>query len=289
MERGKPGLEKAPLCLADCAKFGLRCTAGEERFCLFAPDRPIALSKLKQRTGKIERTFTQVRRRISLSPQDGEHVACLERGPDTAPDRRRSIAHVNTQLEAERSSNRFHSGCQRHSRFLRPNLGGRSHRNIDKDAGRARSSLLGQDTRHELTVAIEIERAFDPYQQVVGRAEVELAAPCKASSFGFDYPAQVRDLQRDRGHHLHGIGGPGRRSDRPARGLGDAEARSRYDGDHDRRSAIARKAANAVLVEDQPLAPVEGLPRILHCTGQGNCLIDVQPISRARCDEGSEV
>ena len=57
-------------------------------------------------------------------------------------------------------------------------------RNIDQDIGGAGSDLLGKYRGNQLPLAIQVERPFDADQQLVGRAEVDLAAPGQASIGG---------------------------------------------------------------------------------------------------------
>ena len=67
-----------------------------------------------------------------------------------------------------------------------------------------------------------------------------------------------------RRQRLHGVGGARGRGDRARGGLGHQQAAGRGDGDHDRRGAVARQAAHAVLVHDGRAAPVEALARLDH-------------------------
>ena len=145
--------------------------------------------------------------------------------------------------------------------------------------------LFRQHAGHQLTGGVEIERAFDTDEVIIGGAEREPAAPDDAAAFRFDHPAQRGGVQGDWRHDLHRVGRPRRRGDRTARRLGDQIPRRRDDGDDDRRRPVARQSADAVFVENGPVPPVERLPGILHGAGQRHGLDLVQPVARTGGNE----
>ena len=149
--------------------------------------------------------------------------------------------------------------------------------------------LFRQYARYELTGGVEIEGAFDTDKMIVGRTEGEPATPDEATALGFDHPAQRGGVKRDGRHHLHGVGGSGRRCDRTARRLGDQMPRRRDDRDDDGCRPVARQSADAMLIEDSVLPPVERLPCFLHGAGQRHGFGLVQPVAGAGGHEGGKV
>ena len=129
-------------------------------------------------------------------------------------------------------------------------LGGRTDRKIDQQMGRAGRELFRHDRGDHLLARIEAERPLDRDQDVVGRRQIDVTAPDQAAVAGCDHLLHFVDPEIDAGQHLHGVGGAGRRGDRARRCLRDREAMRGDDRHHDHRGAIARNAADAMLVDD---------------------------------------
>ena len=196
---------------------------------------------------------------------------------------------MQRQVQANRRAHLRQPGAQPFGGLGRAHLGGGADRHVDQDMGRARRRLFRQHAGHQLPGGIEIERAFDADEVIVGRAERKPAAPDDAAALGLDHPAQGRGVQRDGRHDLHRVGRPRRRGDRAAGCLGDQIPRCGDDGDDKRRRAVAGQAADAMLVQNGAPAPVQRLPRILHGAGQRHGFGQVQPVARAGGDEGGQV
>ena len=157
-----------------------------------------------------------------------------------------------------------------------PHLGGRPDGNVDEEVRRAGGELLRQDRRHHLPVRVDAERPLDRDQDVVGGREAGRAAPGDAAAVLAHDVVQRPEAELDAREHLHGVGGAGRRGDRAARRLRDQHAVRGDDRHDDHRGAVARNAADAVLVGDQRLVPVEALARIEHRAGQVQHLVAVE-------------
>ena len=95
------------------------------------------------------------------------------------------------------------------------------------------------------------------------------AAPGEAAAVLAHDGVQRVDREIHLRQHFHGVGGAGRRGDGAAGGLGDQHAVRGDDRHHQHRGAVARDAADAVLVDDQRLIPVEPLAGFAPWRGSG--------------------
>ena len=134
--------------------------------------------------------------------------------------------------------------------------------------GRAGRHLLGQDRGHHLRWRVQRERALHRDQHIVGRRELGRAAPGQAAAVLSHDGRELLEGQLHIGQHLHGVGGARRRGDRPRRGLGAQQAMRCHDGHHQHRGAVARNAADAVLVDHLRGTPVEPAAGVDHGFGQ---------------------
>ena len=133
-----------------------------------------------------------------------------------------------------------------------------------------------------LPFAVEVERALDPDQNVVGRAQADRAAPHDAAAFALDHAPDRRGIEIDRRQRLHGVGGAGRRGDRARRRLRHHEAERGDDRDDDRRGAVAGQAADAVLVDHGAGGPLQAIAGLDHRTGERQHLLVVRAAREAQ-------
>ncbi len=125
-------------------------------------------------------------------------------------------------------------------RLRRADLRCEPHRQIEHDVTGARGDFFGQDRGDELTFGVDIKRALDADEHVIGWREAHGAAPGDAAAFGLDDAAHGGNIEIDGRQGLHCVGRARRRGDRARRGLGHEEPQARDDSDHDWRGAIAR-------------------------------------------------
>jgi hypothetical protein len=156
-----------------------------------------------------------------------------------------------------------------------PDLRRRPDRKIDEEVGRAGGDLLREDRRDHLPLRVEAQRPLDRDQNVVGGREPRGAAPRDAAALLAHQATQAVERQLDLGEHLHGVGGAGGRSDRAARGLRDHHAVRRHDRDDEKRGAVAWNAADAMLVDDERLLPVEALAGVDHRAREREHLVPI--------------
>ena len=79
--------------------------------------------------------------------------------------------------------------------------------------GGSRGDFLGEDGGNELALRIDVEFAFDAYEDVVSRTEMDRSAPDDAPSFGVDHALHGSDVEVDGSEGLHRIGGACGRGD----------------------------------------------------------------------------
>src|SRR5690606_22139614 len=164
-----------------------------------------------------------------------------------------------------------------------------ANRNVDEHVGRARRLLFRQYRRHQLAFAVDVQHTLDLDQDVVGRTQVDRAAPHQAAALALDNAAQNGQLQRHVRQRFHRVRSAGRRGDRARRGFWNAEAVGGDDGHHQRCGAIAGQAADTVLVEHLFAAPVETLADGNHGLGQIGGFYQAEAIAGAGSDEGGDL
>ena len=116
--------------------------------------------------------------------------------------------------------------------------------------------LFRHDRGDHLLAGIEAERTFDGDENVVGRRQIDVPAPDQTAAAGGDDFLHLFDADIDPGQHFHGVGGTGRRGDRARGGLGNGQPVRRHDRDDDHRGAVARNAADAMLVDDDRVSAI---------------------------------
>ena len=105
----------------------------------------------------------------------------------------------------------------------------------------------------EATICSRVSRlsgTFDRDENIVGRRQIDVPAPDQTAAAGADDFLHLLDADIDPGQHFHGVGRAGRRGNRARGGLGNGEPVRRHDRDDDHRGAVARNAADAMLVDD---------------------------------------
>jgi len=85
-------------------------------------------------------------------------------------------------------------------------LGRQAHGHVDQHMGGARGRFLGQHRRHQLALAVQVQRAFHPDQDVIGRAQAHRAAPDDTAARAVHHAADLRHIQRHRRQRFHGVG-----------------------------------------------------------------------------------
>ncbi|EWS57058.1 hypothetical protein X551_00192 [Methylibium sp. T29] len=140
-----------------------------------------------------------------------------------------------------------------------------------------------------MSLAVEIERALDADQDVVGRAQPHRAAPDDAGAGALHRASHGGDVEIDRGEHLHRVGGAGRGCDRARRCLGHRQPAGGDDRHDEQRRAVAGQAADAMLVDDQVAAPVEAFAHVDHRPCQRYGLVEVEVVAGTGGDEGRQV
>ena len=140
----------------------------------------------------------------------------------------------------------------------------RTDRQIDQEMGRAGGELLRHDRRHHLFARVDGERPLHRDQDVVGRRKIDVAAPDQAAVARGHHLLHLLDAKVDARQHFHGVGGPGRRSDRSRGGLRDHQSVRGDDRHHNHRRAVAGNAADTVLVDDDPAVPLQLCTGIRH-------------------------
>ncbi len=125
------------------------------------------------------------------------------------------------------------------------------------EMGGTGSDFLGQDGRHHLPGRIDVQRPLDRDQHVVSGRQVGGAAPDQTAAVPLHDAGELLERQLHIRQHLHGVGGAGGRGDGARRRLGKHQPIGRHDGHHQHRGAVARNAADAVLVDHQRRLPVK--------------------------------
>ena len=143
--------------------------------------------------------------------------------------------------------------------------------------GGAGSEFLGQDRGHQLSGRIERKGAFDRDQGVVHGGQARRAAPGQTAPVGPYDVVEMVGWEFDLGEYLHGIRGARRGGDRTARGLGDEHPMGGDDRHDEHAGAVARYAADAVLVGDQGFMPVQLFAAARHSARQRQHLIALHP------------
>ncbi len=137
--------------------------------------------------------------------------------------------------------------------------------------------------------AVEVERTLDTDQQLVRGAEMHGAAPNDAAAFAGHNTLHCRNVELHGGKGFHYIGRTGRRGNGPRGGLWDRQAGGGDNGNHKRRCAVARQAADRVLVYDRSRVPVELIADPDHRSCERNHLVLGHGPRRTGCDESGQL
>ena len=210
----------AALRLADASELGGRRAAAQR---LLRDRKALArrrlVRQLQQRAGQQHGPLAQVVRRVRRVVQHRQHVARLQRRPDAAADRLRAVGEDGSGLESEGLRHLDQSLCDRVRVLGAAHLGGGADRHVEHHMAGAGGDLLRQHRGDQLALAVEVERALDRDQNVVGRAQAHRAAPDDAAAFLLHHAPHGGEIERDRRQRLHGVGGAGRRGDGARGGL----------------------------------------------------------------------
>ena len=152
-------------------------------------------------------------------------------------------------------------------------LGGRTDRKVDQQMGRARGELLRHDRSDHLLARVEAKRPLDGNEDVVGRRQIDVATPDQTAVTCRDDLLHLVDAEIDPRQHLHRVGGARRRGDGARGRLGDRQPVRRDDRHNDHGRAIARDAADAMLVDDDRPVPFELRSGLGHRMGQSEKLV----------------
>ena len=204
-------LAEAALCFADGVEFLPGGAGVEQRLgpgCAFTCGDLAA--HLEQGCGDAQRAVAQVRRRAGLTAQHGEHIAGLQRGPDATPYRLGAVAFLYPDLEAHRGPRVDKLLAQTACHLGVAYLGRGADRDVDQHMRGASGDFLRNHRGHQLTFAVEIQRALHPDHDVVGGAETDRTAPDDAAALAFDDATHVLEGHSHRCQRLHGVGGAGR-------------------------------------------------------------------------------
>ena len=236
--------------------------------------------ELDHAPGQAQRLLPQVLRRVGVVLQHLHDIARLQHRADAAADGLAPVGDHRIQLQAQARSHDFEQALQALRRRHAAHLGGGAHGDVQHQVGGAGGDLLGQDGGHHLPGRVDGQRALHRDQDVVGGRQVGGAAPGQAAMGGAHDLLQPRQRQFHLGQHLHGVGRARGRGDGARRGLGAAHAVRGHDGHHQHRGAVARDAADAVLVHHRPAAnlraPVQAAADGDHGLGQVQHLVAVE-------------
>ena len=194
--------------------------------------------------------------------QHAHHVARLEHRADAAADRLAAVGDHHLELQVRARRRRTRRACAAAARpasnapwrWARPGCrapGGSSRRRSSSTgstppSGPASRCASGRSTEIRMSSAGD-SPALPPQARQPLRVAHDLRQPLEG--------------QLDLGQHLHRVGGAGRRGDRARRGLRAQHAVRRDDGHDQHRGAIARDAADAMLVDDRAAAHLRAASR----------------------------
>ena len=244
---------------------------------------------LQHRTGHQRRAFAQVGRGVGLATQHRQHVACLQRRTDATAHRLAAVGEQAAQAQTEMRGHGHQARGQVAGRVQAADLGGGADRDVDHHVAGAGGDLLRQHRGDQLAFGVDVQLALHAHEDVVGRGQMHGPAPGQAGAFGLDHAAQGIQVQVHRRQGFHGVGGAGRRGDRARGGLGHHQAVGRGDGHHQRRGAVARQAADAMLVHHQRRGPGQALADLDHGPGQVHGLGLVQRQGGRGGEEGRQL
>ena len=246
-------------------------------------------AQLKQKPGECQRPIAQIRRRIRGPAQHFQHIRGFQRRADPASHRLVAVADMDLQFQPDLCGDRFQPRRQGGCRRRRADLSGWSHGNIDDHPISPCGGLLGQDTGGKLAITVKIQRPFNADHYVIGRAEVQPAAPDNATALRLDHPAHCSQIQRHRGHHLHDICSPRGGCDSPAGRFRDDVSGCGSNRHHDRCGPVAGQPADAMLVQNQILTPAQAFACRLHGPCQSDGFLNIQPVAGTGGHKGGKV
>ena len=224
-----------------------------------------------------------------IAPEYRKHVARFQRRSETEANRLAAVAQQRADLQSKLDRHGFEMSAKLRRFLLGPDFRGRPDRQIEQHVRGSGGDLLRQHRGDQLGRAVEIERALHPDEDVVGRTEADAPAPDDATAFAFDHPAHRGNIEIDRRHGFHRVGGSGRRGDRARRGFWDHQPR-RGDNRHDDGSRpIGGKTADAMLVDDEIAGPGQAIACVHHGPRQRHHFGKLRGLARKGGDEGGKL
>ena len=211
----------------------------------------------QQMGGKPQRLFPQVHWRCGIVRKHRHDVLGFENGADAVSDRLAAVGRDHFNRYAEAVADELEQFAQPHRLHAVDELGGRADRQVDQKMGRARREFFRHDRSDHLLAGIEAERPLDGDQYVVGRRQVDVPAPDQTAIAGRNDGLHLIGADIDPCQYLHRVRRAGRRGNGARGGLRDRQTVSGHDRHHDHRGAIARNAADAMLVDHDRVGPFQ--------------------------------
>ena len=174
-----------------------------------------------------QRSLSKVHRRLRLRPEHRQRIARLECGPDAPADGLCPMREDGQHLHPDGGAHVAQMSAEALRFGISSYLRGWTDREIDQHVRGAGGCLLREHRGDELGRTVEIERALDANQHIVGRTQPRAPTPDEAAPFPFHNAPHGREIEVHRRQRFHRIGGTGGRSDRAGRGLGYEETRRR--------------------------------------------------------------
>ena len=154
---------------------------GGQRHALAA--RRLLPAQFQQRARQHKRAGAQILRRVLARPSSTASTSrASSAGPMPRPMGWRPSPGHDPGLDAESARpRRAGPSLEGRPRLRAAHLGGRSHRHVDHQMGGARGDLLGEDRGDHLAFAVDVQRALDADQNVVGGAQAAPRRPRRCS------------------------------------------------------------------------------------------------------------
>jgi hypothetical protein len=200
--------------------------------------------------------------------QHGEYIPGFQRGTHAPADGLAAVARQDADIQSERLSYRGQALGERRGRLRTSDLGGLTHGHVHYQVFGASSDLFGEDRSNHLTFAVYFQGALDAYQDVIGRTEVNGAAPGNASALTLYHSVNGDRVEIHRGQRFHRVRRSCRRGDGSRGCFGHGQPQASYDCHDDRRGAVAGKPANGMFVDDDLRVPTQGVAGLDHCVSQ---------------------
>lgn len=227
----------------------------------------------------------QVRGSVGGAVEDLEHVARLEGGPDASSDRPVALRDDDACVKVEPPRDPLESLLDPDGSLVRGRLRSGPDGDVEEDVRAPGGFLLGEDARDHEAFRVDLKGPLDADEEVVRGREVQRAAPCEARIRLRNDLLQAVERELDVHERLHGVRGPGGARDGAAARLRDRQAgRGDYARDDGRR-AVARDAADAVLVGNDGGVESEPIAALDHRVDEVYDLVVVEAVDRNGRDE----